>query len=627
MLVYEGTKKDFMDSTYNETIADEIKQNILKKLGRHTPDSEFHSWIESLNYMYKVMGDEAIPNDSGIAIEYNIPQTAKRVDFMISGYDENGNAGMIIVELKRWSAIKAIPNSSTRVKIVRAYESVHPSYQAWSYKQFIKDYNSNVQAKNVLINACACLHNYVRKDNDPLDDKQYSVYIAEAYPYTSGQINELRNFIKKLVKKGDNKKILYELDHGKIKPSKNLQDEIKNLLAIDRKKRREFILLDEQRVSFEQIIEIAQQSKNDNKKRTIICVGGPGTGKSVIAVQLLAHLTDLGHVVQYVSKNAAPRRVYKAKLKGDIKVSSIDYMFKSSGIYYDVDRNVIDTLLVDEAHRLNAKSGYHGSKGENQIKEIINASKCSVFFIDESQRVTLEDIGSIKEIKHWAKTYHSEVTEMELKSQFRCNGSDGYLSWLDNVLEIKETGNFDLKGINYDFRVIDNPNELRKLIVEKNAPANKARILAGYCWDWPKRTRSNTNFHDIKIGDFEISWNLEDGDAFAISKTSINEAGCIHTAQGLDFDYVGVIIGPDMRYEDDHILTDYTKRAKADIAKSLKGIKKIEKQNKKKAQKLADEIIKNTYRTLMTRGRFGCYVYCVDPELAKYLKMRLELGK
>ena len=236
MLVYEGTKKDFMDSTYNETIADEIKQNILKKLGRHTPDSEFHSWIESLNYMYKVMGDEAIPNDSGIAIEYNIPQTAKRVDFMISGYDENGNAGMIIVELKRWSAIKAIPNSSTRVKIVRAYESVHPSYQAWSYKQFIKDYNSNVQAKNVLINACACLHNYVRKDNDPLDDKQYSVYIAEAYPYTSGQINELRNFIKKLVKKGDNKKILYELDHGKIKPSKNLQDEIKNLLAIDRKK-------------------------------------------------------------------------------------------------------------------------------------------------------------------------------------------------------------------------------------------------------------------------------------------------------------------------------------------------------------------------------------------------------
>ena len=161
---------------------------------------------------------------------------------------------------------------------------------------------------------------------------------------------------------------------------------------------------------------------------------------------------------------------------------------------------------------------------------------------------------------------------------------------------------------------------MREKVVERNAKSNKARILAGYCWNWPKAGRSDTDVHEIKIGDFEISWNLDGGEAFAISPTSINEAGCIHTTQGLEFEYVGVIIGDDLRYEDGHLVADYTKRAKTD--QSIKGLKKMEEEDPERAHELADEIIKNTYRTLMTRGMKGCYVYATDPGLREYLKAR-----
>ena len=217
---------------------------------------------------------------------------------------------------------------------------------------------------------------------------------------------------------------------------------------------------------------------------------------------------------------------------------------------------------------------------------------------------------------------NSDVTEMELLSQFRCNGSDGYLAWIDDVLEIRETANPDMEEIDYDIRIVDSPSKVRELIVEKNKINNKSRLLAGYCWNWIKEGQNDTDCHDIKIGDFEMSWNLKNTTTFAIDENSIDEIGCIHTSQGLDFDYVGVIIGDDMRFENGHVITDASKRASTD--QSLKGIKKLEKEDPDKAHKEADEIIKNTYRTLMTRGMKGCYIYCTDPNLAEYLKKRVN---
>ena len=590
-------------------------------MNRSTGLSELNSWRNSLKEMYITLNDSNIPSDGGVAIEYNIPQTSKRVDFLISGYGKDNKGNVIIVELKQWEKLQAIEGQEAIVETFTGGANrrvVHPSYQAWSYAALIKDYNEYVQDADIELHPCAYLHNYPRVENDPLDAKQYKEVLADAPAFTYGQRDALRNFIKKSIITGDNEDTLVKIEHGKIRPSKQLQDSISGML----KGNKEFIMLDEQKVVYENILSLSTKCQKDGKKRTIIVEGGPGTGKTVVAINLLAELTKRNQFVQYVSKNAAPRTVYGYKLKGTMKKSSVDNLFKGSGCYTEAPMNSVGTILADEAHRLNEKSGMFQNMGENQIKEIIHASRCSVFFIDESQRVTTSDIGSIAEIEKWAERENSEVIKMELVSQFRCNGSDGYLAWIDDVLQIRDTANYDLEGIDYDIRICDSPKEMEHIVIEKNRIRNRARILAGYCWNWPKDTRNDVNYHDIKIGDYGISWNLDGGDAFAINPDSVHEAGCIHTSQGLEFDYVGVIIGDDMRYENGEIVTDYSKRAKTD--QSMKGIKGLAKDDPEKASQLADEIIKNTYRTLMTRGMKGCYVYCTDSELAAYLKERLK---
>lgn len=619
MIIYSGSKADFMVQVEEDTIAYTIRDNILEKMHRKTPDAEFRSWVNSLEYMYKVLNDDGIPRNSGIAIEYNLPNTAKRVDFLVSGYDAKRSANVVIIELKQWEKLNKVEGLDALVETFtggRERRVVHPSYQAWSYAEMIRDYNEYAQIAGVNLWPCAYLHNYMRVQDDPLDDPIYKDYLDEAPAFAKGDVRKLREFIKRVVETGDDSEILYEIDNGRIKPSKSLQDAIVGMLESNP----EFNLIDDQKVVFERIMELSRQCERDGKKRVLIATGGPGTGKTVIAMNLLARLTQEGVFVQYCSKNSAPRTVYAKKLKGHRTKSSIDNMFKGSGAYVDAPRNAVGVVLADEAHRLNEKSGLYGNQGINQIHEIIHAARLSVFFIDECQRVTVKDIGSVGEIKRWAAVNGAEVYEEELTSQFRCNGSDGYLAWLDDVLEIRETANYDIEGIDYDFEVLDSPDEMRQKVIERNQGSNKSRILAGYCWNWPRAGRADTNTHEITIGDFEISWNLDGGEAFALSPTSINEAGCIHTTQGLEFEYVGVIIGDDLRYEGDHVVTDYTKRAGTD--QSIKGLKKMEREDPKHALKLADEIIKNTYRTLMTRGMKGCYVYATDPNLRGYLKER-----
>lgn len=328
MLIYEGTKDNFLMSVEQDTIAVEIENNIYERMHRHTAKNEFRAWENSMEYMYKVLNDREIPSDAGIAIEYNIPQTSKRVDFLISGYGKKESANIVLIELKQWDELEAIPG---RDGLVETYtgnalrQVVHPSYQAWSYAMLISDYNASVQEGMVSIRPCAYLHNYRRHDQDPLDAEQYAIYLEDAPAFTRGEVTKLREFIKKNIQTGDNKELIYKIDSGRIKPSKSLQDSIAKML----KGNREFIMLDEQKVIYEEVLNEARQSVKDEKKRVLIIKGGPGTGKSVVAINLLAQLTKEDQFCQYVSKNSAPRNVYRKKLKGSIRKSSVDNMFKS----------------------------------------------------------------------------------------------------------------------------------------------------------------------------------------------------------------------------------------------------------------------------------------------------------
>jgi hypothetical protein len=295
-------------------------------------------------------------------------------------------------------------------------------------------------------------------------------------------------------------------------------------------------------------------------------------------------------------------------------------LFTGSGAYTSTPADTFDVLIVDEAHRLNEKSGFYGNQGDHQIRELIASAKCTVFFIDEDQRVTLKDIGSKELIREFAAARGALVEDHMLASQFRCSGSDGYLAWLDNTLEIHETANTKLARAEFDFQVFNSPVELHKYIEGKNG-GNRARMVAGYCWPWASKT--NASAFDIKIGaDYRKRWNLdEDGSLWIIAKDSVSEVGCIHTCQGLELDYVGVIIGPDFVVRDGQVITVPEARARQD--QSLKGYKGLLKVDPQKAKKDADLIIKNTYRTLMTRGMKGCYIYCTDDETARYFREQL----
>ncbi len=618
MIVYQSTKEGFLDDVLHNEIDTKINQAFYDHLGRHTSPNEFLSWTNSMMHMSNVLMDNEIAANAGISIEFQIPLTSNRIDFIITGLNEEQKEQVIIIELKQWSSAQLTDKDAmVRTRFQHGEtETVHPSYQAWSYAALIESYNMTVRDEQINLVPCAYLHNYT--PDNVITNPFYSYHISRAPVFLKADAVKLREFIKKFVRYGDNKDILYRIENGRLRPSKQLADSIASMIRGNR----EFIMIDEQKGVYETALSMAAQARSD-KKMVLIVEGGPGTGKSVVAVNLLAELTQRGQVTRYVSKNAAPRAVYKVKLTGTLKKRMIDNLFGGSGNYCDIPENTFDTLIVDEAHRLNLKSGLYQNKGENQVLELIRAAKCTIFFVDNDQQIHIKDIGESNLIARWAAKEGAKVQRLKLKSQFRCNGSDGYLAWLENTLQIKETANIRLSPQEFDFRIVDTPEELRKIISAKNAVNNKSRLVAGYCWDWV--SKKDPSAYDITFPqyDFGMRWNLtRDGSTWIIADDSVNEIGCIHTCQGLELDYVGVILGPDIRFEGGRVVTDVAQRSSTD--RSIFGIKAMMKEDPQEACQMADRIIKNTYRTLLTRGMKGCYVYFCDTALRDHFASGLS---
>lgn len=615
MIVYSGLKSQFQNDVMTNDIGNIIYEAYKAATGRSTGKSEIDSWINSLQFMDRVLADDMIPSDSSVAIEYHIPQSSKRIDFILSGQDASNTDTAVLIELKQWQEAGITEKDgvvTTRFKHGLT-ETSHPSYQVWSYKRLLEDFNATVEDDKIQLVPCAYLHNY--DPDDVITNDFYADYLEKAPVFLKPDAIKLRDFIKTHVKYGDKNQVMYRIDHGKIRPSKNLADQMSSMLAGNE----EFVMIDDQKVVYETALKLSDKAQNGHKQ-VLIVEGGPGTGKSVLSINLLVEYTNKQLLTQYVTKNSAPREVYKAKLTNSMRKSHIDNLFSGSGSFHSLDKDTFDCLVVDEAHRLNAKSGMFSHLGENQILEIVRSSKFSVFFVDEDQKITLKDIGDKEEIRKFARQEGADITEMSLESQFRCNGSDGYLAWLDNALQIRETANETMEGIDYDFRVFDSPRELHDVITEKNKEKNKARMVAGYCWKWI--SKKNPILKDIVIDGYKATWNLdEDGQAWLIQPNSVSEVGCIHTCQGLELDYVGVIIGPDLIVRNGKVITRPEERASSD--KSIHGWKSLAKVDPVTTQARLDAIIKNTYRTLMTRGQKGCYIFCSDNETQTYFKNKI----
>lgn len=623
MIVYSATKAQFNDDVNLNRISDIILNNLKEKHISGGQIAEYHSWQNSLHFMRSAIDDPEISNDVEVAIEYQIPRTSKRVDFMLAGIDNDGNSNVVVVELKQWDKAEKVDDimqHSVRAFTGGAYRIVnHPSYQAFAYALFIKNSSEQVQDEQIGIKPCAYLHNCSPDSRKPLDDCIYKAWFEEAPLFDKSQTLQLRNFIKQFVtKRSVSGELLYKIDNGRIKPSKALQDCLVSLL----KGNEEFVLLDDQAVVFDMCKKIMSQCQKDLKKRIIIIQGGPGTGKSVLAVNLLKEFITHGLNASYCTKNSAPREAYQKLLaKSDLTAQvNIKQLFRSPFGLSNASSNFYDCLIVDEAHRLVAKM-YGDWSGTNQVKECINASLFTIFMIDEDQQITTKDIGSIQEIKKWADILDSHITmneECVLKSQFRCNGSDQYIQLINNILQIGETVDIDVKEINYDIRVYDDPNELRNDLREINRINNKSRMVAGYCYDWNVKHRRKE--YDIYLkNEFKAKWNLENDKIWAINPKSFEQVGCIHTAQGLEFDYVGVLVGKDLRYdaESGKIITDPKQMSEDDNSSGIRTAR----------AELADRLIKNTYKTLMTRGQKGCFIYCEDEALAAHIRSLINHGE
>jgi DUF2075 family protein len=614
VIIYQATKTQFIHHVTRDDIEDVLTRHFRAATGHGVSPSETRSWRESLTEMSKVLQDEEIPGDVGIGIEYQVPRTSKRIDFIIAGEDADARSKVVIVELKQWSTSRR----SDKDAIVWARrggptgetEGLHPSYQAWTYAALLEDFNAAVQDNGIALRPCAYLHNHPR--DGEIDHPHYDEHLRRAPLFLQKERARLQAFIREHVRHGDRKGALYAIENGRIRPSKMLADSVVGLLQGNP----EFVLIDEQKLVQESVL--AADARGGEQKQVLIVQGGPGTGKSVLAINLLAALIGRGRNVRYVSKNAAPRAVYETRLTGTFKKTRISNLFSGSGSFVDMAPDTYDTLIVDEAHRLNEKSGLYRNLGDNQVKELIHAARCTVFFVDDDQRVTLHDIGHAEGLRAQARALGAEVTELELSSQFRCNGSDGYLAWIDQTLAIRQTANETLDGIDYDFRVFDSPADMHALIDLRNS-GNRARVVAGYCWTWPSKTNPSAWDIEMPAFDYRRRWNLgKDGSLWIVTPGSVDEVGCIHTCQGLELDYVGVIIGPDLVYRDGRIMVDVSRRASSD--QSVKGLKKLRREDPARADALAEMIVKNTYRTLMTRGMKGCYVYCTDAPLAEYLR-------
>ena len=618
MIIYQNSVTGFQSDVDNNQIADKIEQEFIEKIGHTVSPSEKSSWNNSLYRMGTIVRLSKLPDTCWILIEYNIPSTSKRIDFLICGHDQHNQKNFIIVELKQWEKATTtdMPYLVNTFIHGNYHDVAHPSYQAYSYKHFLCDMSTAVYEKNIHPYSCAYLHNYKAGKKEPLLDKKYAEFYLDTPIFFKDDAPKLEKFFHEYVGRGNGDTIVQDFVSSKIKPSKKFIEYVSDLFQHNPA----YILLDEQVIAYANIMKYACAS---DKRTTIIVNGGPGTGKSVVAMNVFVDLLKSGKNALFVAPNSSFKTAmidvlawHKVKAKNRLMK-----IFSGSTKFCEVSPLSYDVLIVDEAHRLKAKGTYM-YKGDSQVEDVIKASRVNVFFIDDEQRIRPNDEGSMDYVESVAKKNHSEVIKVELKAQFRCSGADGFVNCVEHTLQIRDTANFDgWDKESFEFKIMDSPQDLEKYIQRKRINGYTARIVAGFAWPWTAAKDGNPDAEiaDVKIAEYGYArpWNSRhDQYTWAIDESKSHQIGCIHTSQGLEFDYVGVILGRDIYYDPD------THTVNGDYENYY------DKTGKSGLRNKPDELtqyIKNIYRVLMTRGIKGCTIFCCDKNLQAYMKNRANL--
>lgn len=633
MRLFAGSCTSFIDFNFKRQLAPFLKQEFLKQLGYNPSQNEPMSWQNSLMNIAVVFQQKGFKSQ-GVFVEYRLPLSGRRIDVIICGLDHVAGKNAVIIELKQWDRCSLTDYDSDYVLtwVGGGHRPVlHPSVQVGNYKNYLEE-NSMVFYDGidpVKLYACSYLHNYYYDKSDPIFDTRFKDALEKSPLYTADDTDMLGEFLSQKVQCDGGMEILNAIEESKSRPStkllKQVSTVIKNKLQGELKifgnlkSKGDYILLDEQLMVYDTVMSIIKKGAIDKQKFALIVKGGAGTGKSVIALQLLADLTALGQNAHFATGSKSFTETLR-KILGAESKSLLKYFMS----YGEVHPNDIDVLIMDEAHRIREKTGYpFKATGRLQVEDLINAAKVCVFFIDDYQSVRKGEIGSSQFIKEHALSLNCKVYEYELESQFRCGGSEGYTNWIDNSLQIRRTANVLWKDEeSFEFKIFASPEELENAIRHKNAEGYTARLMAGFCWPWSNKLNEDKSLiNDVQIGTYKRPWNAREeltgmkkgipkSQFWAYDPNGIDQVGCVYTAQGFEFDYAGVIFGKDLVYNPDN--------------SSWEGLSENSYDSQLKGSVDFLQLVKNTYRVLLSRGMKGCYVYFADKETEKFFRSRIE---
>ena len=612
MELYRGTTKQFITDVTQHTIAEKLNESFTQAYRYRVGVSELASWQNSLMAMALQIMHTGL-DDHGIILEMQLPLTSARLDCLITGKDPERNDQAVLIELKQWSQVwDAEIDECVETVLARRRRVVpHPSVQARNYRQYLEDTHGafNEPDSRVGLTSCSFLHNYQFDQTSPLFSRKFSGVLDQTPLFTGDQPDDFADFLDKRLKAGEGADVLSRVTKSKYRASKKLLEHTAAILAGEPR----FTLLDDQIVACNAIVSYAQQGFHSPKKTVILIEGGPGTGKSLIALNAQSRLLQLG----YNTQHATGSKAFTENIRKAVgQRASAQFRYFNS--YIDAQENDLDVLIADEAHRIRESSNSQYTPKDKrsnrpQVDEMIGAAKVAVFLIDDHQVVRPTEIGSGEAIRKAAERHHARLIETRLDTQFRCAGSDKFVDWVNSVLQI---GDYDSKlhwigDEAFEFRILDSVEQLDQTIRAKNAAGFSARLAAGFCWPWSDPTSDGKLVDDVVIGSFRRPWNAK-GDAGRLAKgvpkssywatdpAGIDQIGCIYTAQGFEFDYVGVIFGPDLQFDEEQGRWAGVKPFSFDSAV------------KRSKPDAFVQYVKNVYRVLLTRGLKGCYVTFLD---------------
>jgi len=624
MRLYAGSSAQFIEDTTLNQISSKLEDAFYDHYHHKPSDGEMRSWQNSLRAMSDVI-DHAGLIDHGVLLEYKLPLTSKRLDCMITGRDEEASDNAVIVELKQWSTSTESPGDNEVQTFLggRVRDVLHPSAQVGQYRQYLQDTHTAFYEGEapVDLHACSYLHNYSSAAEDAIFAPKFEHLLERDPIFTMNGVPDLANHLKTRLSRGNGLQVLKRVEQSEYRPSKKLMKHVGEIIKGEDR----YVLLDEQLVAYDKIFAEARTDFHKRGTSVLIIKGGPGTGKSVIAVNVMADLLLEGYNAHHVTGSRAFTKTMQKVIgsRGSVQ-------FKYFNNYINAEPNEIDVMICDEAHRIRKDSNHRFMKPEDrsdrlQIEELLSAAKVAVFFIDDDQVVRPDEVGSVPFIKEHAEKMDCRVSEMELEAQFRCGGAEGFVNWINHTLRIKKTANHLWDGDEeFEFKIFDSPGALEATIRDKVDQGFSARMTAGYCWPWSKETNEDGSLpNDVVIGDYKRPWNarpkvtglakdIPRAHYWAYDPNGINQVGCIYTAQGFEFDYVGVIFGRDLVYDLDEQEWVGNKGESEDYVVSRRSGKRF------------TELVKNTYRVLLTRAHRGCFVYFMDKDTERFFRSRME---